>query len=333
MTKLQLLSFGLGVSYISSLLFGKPAVLLGLIRIFAPHGTNKTFARASYILIALNTILYLSSIVGTATLCIPHEAIWYPWVKGTCIDRNALAIVGSAFNIVIDLIILVLPQPIIWKLQMTTQRRLGVSLVFSVGVLVAVCAAGRLYATSVINYYGDSTYPISDVLLWGWAEITCVIVVFCMPALPKTFGENGFLNRIVQSFRWGSKGTKTEASSWTAGTRKTVSSHMYGMMDEDPANSVSSAELGMMRFKDGFGQSDTNHSHKRSNDGPAAPVNPNRPKHRMIQAPEKLVKPRPTFDTSITKTTEFETREDPAPDVWPLSNSPPVDSKGRPWQG
>ena len=54
---------------------------------------------------------------------------------GHCANTRQLPIVTGVLNAVIDLIILVLPQRIIWKLHISKNKRIGVSLVFFIGAM------------------------------------------------------------------------------------------------------------------------------------------------------------------------------------------------------
>ncbi|KAF7884388.1 uncharacterized protein EAF02_004724 [Botrytis sinoallii] len=146
------LTFGLTISYSAALLFAKTAILIEWVQIFSPHRTHAFFYWTSYLMILLNVLLYVSSIISSAITCLPHESIWQPWVKGKCIDRKALGVFTAIFNVIMDLLILLLPQRVIWTLQMTMARKIGISLVFSVGILAIVCAAGRVAVTFGIEY-------------------------------------------------------------------------------------------------------------------------------------------------------------------------------------
>lgn len=201
------------------MLFAKTAILLEWVHIFAPYRTHTFFYWCSYVMIVANVLLYIGSIIASAVTCIPHESIYYPWVEGQCIDRKALGIVTAVFNVALDLIILILPQPVIWSMKMHRQRRFGVSLIFGVGLLATACAAGRVAATFALEYApGDSTYTISPVLLWTFPEVTCVLLVFCMPALPQAFAEHGLPYKMVRS-----------VGSWT----RVIKSRTSGSKDSD----------------------------------------------------------------------------------------------------
>ncbi|THV53998.1 hypothetical protein BGAL_0037g00420 [Botrytis galanthina] len=205
----KILTFGLTISYSAALLFAKTAILIEWVQIFSPHRVHAFFYWASYLMILLNVLLYVSSIISSAITCLPHESIWQPWVKGKCIDRKALGVFTAIFNVIMDLLILLLPQRIIWTLRMTMARKIGISLVFSVGILAIVCAAGRVAVTFGIEYDGDATYTVSPVLMWTLPEVTCVLLVFCLPVIPKIFTERGPLFGIISYARsWTRLSTK-----------------------------------------------------------------------------------------------------------------------------
>ena len=81
------------------------------------------------------TIFYLFCIFFRAFECIPREKIWNPSIPGTCHDSHIELVVTAAFNAVNDLVILILPISSVWRLQMSTQRKIGISAVFATGLL------------------------------------------------------------------------------------------------------------------------------------------------------------------------------------------------------
>jgi hypothetical protein len=60
--------------------------------------------------------------------CVPVEKSWHFRMVGKRLDRRARDTFNASFN-------LILPQRIIWKLQMSGSRKCGVAVVFSVGLL------------------------------------------------------------------------------------------------------------------------------------------------------------------------------------------------------
>jgi hypothetical protein len=52
-----------------------------------------------------------------------------------------------------------------------------------------VSAAGRSYTAFTMDYVGDVLYDVANTNMWILGESTCLIVVFCIPTIPKLFGE------------------------------------------------------------------------------------------------------------------------------------------------
>jgi hypothetical protein len=113
----------------------KPAILIEWMRIFVPIRTRNLFFWVSWILIAVDMMLYACAVLTTFAACQPIQKLWYFWLNGTCINRKTRDIINAAFNLALDAFILLLPQSVIWKLQMSARRRVGISIVFSVGLL------------------------------------------------------------------------------------------------------------------------------------------------------------------------------------------------------
>ena len=104
-------------------------------RLLCPHRTGWVH-RSIWLLVILNALFY------TATTILSIWS-WMPWkdiklVYGPSrqgINVAAIMISGAAVNFVSDVSILVLPIYQIWQLQLSTARKIGVSSVFSAGLL------------------------------------------------------------------------------------------------------------------------------------------------------------------------------------------------------
>lgn len=73
------------------------------------------------------------------TVCFGCRPIQYYWDKtiqgGYCVNANDLAYGITAANVIMDLIILLLPIPSLWSLQMPRGRRLCLVFLFLLGGL------------------------------------------------------------------------------------------------------------------------------------------------------------------------------------------------------
>ncbi|KAK2595900.1 hypothetical protein N8I77_013689 [Diaporthe amygdali] len=77
------------------------------------------------------------------------------------------------------------PQRVIWKLNMSRSRKLGVSVVFTLGMAACAASVVRLYYGITRIVSADVSYHLSSLLLTGVCESTCAILVLCIPAVPK----------------------------------------------------------------------------------------------------------------------------------------------------
>lgn len=121
--------------YIISLCTIKLSILLFYNRIF---GVPRPMFR--YILLATGGVVIAYSVagmLGTVLQCVPLSDLWKPPSKNppVCIHFGAIVLTVGAINIVTDIIILSLPIPLVWSLQMSRSHKWQVVAVFSLGGL------------------------------------------------------------------------------------------------------------------------------------------------------------------------------------------------------
>lgn len=111
--------------------------------------------------------------------CIPIEYNWDMTIDGGhCINIGQLALVTSVLNVITDVAILVLPLPLVWKLNVTRQRRWGLIILFALGG--GACVVGITRA----GYIGDLNATVDPTCKFPPAEN--------IPALPTNIqiGDN-----------------------------------------------------------------------------------------------------------------------------------------------
>ena len=123
------INFALELFYTPTLALGKLSVLALYIRIF--RKANKTFTIAAA-LIATWIILWSIGVYLDIFLeCRPLDTLWL----GDCAPSFATSVSTSVLNIVSDVALLILPQPLLWRLQMPIRKKLALSSVFCLGIL------------------------------------------------------------------------------------------------------------------------------------------------------------------------------------------------------
>ncbi|TGJ80010.1 hypothetical protein E0Z10_g8751 [Xylaria hypoxylon] len=147
---------------------GKAAVILGWIRIFVPAPTRNPIFYGCWAAFILNSLYYAAATVTQNVACTPYRYTWDKTLPGGhCIDLPYVYVASGSIDIVTDLAIFILPQQVIWQLQMSTKKKIGVSLIFAVGIFGILSAIFRVVVSLNFQKAADATYAVSTVALPG----------------------------------------------------------------------------------------------------------------------------------------------------------------------
>ena len=103
--------------------------------------------------------------------CRPLARNWNKEIPNGKCDNVAGVFLGVAIiDIVVDLGILILPVPIMWRLQMPRHLKLGAILAFGLGYLTVGIAASRIATDLEIDLEGDFTWTESPLFFWSYLE-------------------------------------------------------------------------------------------------------------------------------------------------------------------
>jgi len=86
-------------------------------------------------------------------LCTPRSRIWDKSVPETCIDVSSLLNNGGIFNMLTDVMILLIPVKAIWSLRLSKKWRVAVVLIFATGSLYVSQETGLLVILSASETY------------------------------------------------------------------------------------------------------------------------------------------------------------------------------------
>ena len=116
--------------YLPSLLGYKMSILCLYLRIF---NVNRPFRYCTWA-VMLITFGYLFSNLWTQIFgCRPIAKNWIPDLPGHCILTPKADYGYGSLNFITDLLIFVLPLPIVWRLQLSSRDKLGVSVILIIG--------------------------------------------------------------------------------------------------------------------------------------------------------------------------------------------------------
>ncbi|KAI3535521.1 CFEM domain-containing protein [Colletotrichum filicis] len=144
-TDFLLLFIIFGMLYMTCLAFIKASIIFLYLRIFP----DETFRRILWCTQLFNLLLWIAFIAGTFGSCQPLHFFWHGWkrdMEGKCFNLNAFAMCHGALNVALDAWMLVLPATQVYSLRMQRKQKLGVMLMFSVGVFLTAVSAYRIKA-------------------------------------------------------------------------------------------------------------------------------------------------------------------------------------------
>ncbi|RAK95362.1 uncharacterized protein BO80DRAFT_419179 [Aspergillus ibericus CBS 121593] len=189
-----------GCCYSAVLPLIKTAILLDWCRIFVPMDrTRNAFWWGCAAVISLQCLWGVLCILLLNMQCRPHEAIWKFYLPSKCYSLPDVMLTSASVQVVSDITMFFLPQRTIWRLQMNWQRKIGISIIFGVGILASVAACFRLAHTVAFANTTDTMYLIGPLLFWACGEMTCGFFIFSVPCLSKLIIESGLARRVKSS--------------------------------------------------------------------------------------------------------------------------------------
>lgn len=112
-------------------------VKLSIMHLYLRIFPNKDFRYIVYGVMALTISYWGGTIVPILLLCSPGAYLWDQQgnVNRTCLNVSAVCLSASVINLILDIVVLGLPMPLLWTLQMPLSKRIAVMGVFSMGVV------------------------------------------------------------------------------------------------------------------------------------------------------------------------------------------------------
>lgn len=112
---------------------GKMSALFFYARIFSVN--NSKFKYALWVVHAMTAAWLVGILLSVTFMCDPVPRAWETSLPGHCLNTGKLWIGSGVTSLLIDIIILVMPLPMLWNLQMKVTRRILITGVFICGYL------------------------------------------------------------------------------------------------------------------------------------------------------------------------------------------------------
>ncbi|KAH8804479.1 hypothetical protein F5884DRAFT_407489 [Xylogone sp. PMI_703] len=137
-------------------------------------------------------VSYMVTVIITINVaCRPLPYFWTqyttPGAKGECIDVPLFFFANGIWAMLVDVCILVVPIPIINKLNMPPRQKFVVILILLLGSFVCIASIVRVTTIHTLIKSADLTWAMSAVFIWSCCEPFIGIVCACLPTLAPFF--------------------------------------------------------------------------------------------------------------------------------------------------
>ncbi|KAK0620764.1 hypothetical protein B0T14DRAFT_430816 [Immersiella caudata] len=167
------------VTYKAAINLVKCCILLLYLRLFQ---VVRWFRISCWALLAIVAIYCTASIAATIFQCQPVIRAFDKDTPGHCLDTAKFWFANAGFSIATDVIILLLPMPLVWKLEVPRTQKVALVAVFAVGIFVVVTSCLRVTTLDLFATSPDHTYNIANVM-WTIIEPNVAVVCSCLPIL------------------------------------------------------------------------------------------------------------------------------------------------------
>ncbi|KAK4168128.1 hypothetical protein QBC43DRAFT_284766 [Cladorrhinum sp. PSN259] len=165
--------------------------ILGFYLRFFPFTVFPRLRSAIYTTIAVTTASGISFTMSMVFQCTPISFVWSmfddPPPAGSCMNINLYAWTVAIFNIALDLWLLVLPMPELFKLSVPLGKKIVVCLMFAVGGFVTIISVPRIISMASFKSTMNPTYELVPVSFWGHVEASVCVILACIPRISIFF--------------------------------------------------------------------------------------------------------------------------------------------------
>ncbi|KAL1966722.1 hypothetical protein VTN77DRAFT_3919 [Rasamsonia byssochlamydoides] len=173
----------------------KLSFIVFYLRIFPSKG----FHHICFLTMAVIVTGVIGFVFATIFQCVPIAGSWDKNIHSHCIDNSWFRWWWAGYNTGTDLWVFLMPMPLLAQLQLDLVRKIGVMLMFALGLFVCITSVIRMRALVESTTTTDPTWGSFDALLWSAIEASCGIICACLPFLkhpikyifPKLFSSLG----------------------------------------------------------------------------------------------------------------------------------------------
>ncbi|KAJ5625396.1 Btp1 [Penicillium lagena] len=191
--------------YLPSMMFAKLSILLVYKRLF---GISRSLRMVVYFMMGLMVVYTVVMLFIYGFNCRPPYEYWgwhmtmdVAWTESHCFDFPTMNLGMGGVNIITDTVILLLPMPFVWKLQLRPMQKFGLCLVFGAGAFTVAASCVREYFVYATERNADQSYNEVIQTTWLTVELMVGIIAVSLPAIGPVYQKVIRDSRIGTSLR------------------------------------------------------------------------------------------------------------------------------------
>ncbi|EPS45387.1 hypothetical protein H072_606 [Dactylellina haptotyla CBS 200.50] len=152
-----------------------------LLALYYRLSPKPSFRIAVLVTAVINFLHTLSNFLLVLLACTPLQWPKAMYTYKCKINQITLNLAGVSIFMLLDIIIVLLPVPIVWRLQLRTSEKVLTLGLFGLGILVCIASGIKLARLPALVYDVDTTWEI-DNFQWTLIELNLGIICACAPA-------------------------------------------------------------------------------------------------------------------------------------------------------
>jgi hypothetical protein len=97
-------------------------------------GPVKKFRIIAHILSGLVVCFAIGSVLTSFLICRPLAGFWDREASARCGNIHLAMMAPGLVNLILEMFIIILPMPWLWRLQMSTDKKIGLTIMFGFGL-------------------------------------------------------------------------------------------------------------------------------------------------------------------------------------------------------
>ncbi|CAK7214121.1 hypothetical protein SEUCBS140593_002076 [Sporothrix eucalyptigena] len=185
------LDFVSALAYIWAFVLIKLSFAVFYLRVIPTQG----FRRLNYVIIAILAAQGVEETFVVCFACTPIWKFWKPTAAGSCLNLLRFYYISFGIKLATDLALFIEPIPTLFRLKLPWVKRIGLIVMFSLGLLT--CVISIIRATYLNDTSSDVTWRLIDPIDWSTAEVSSLIICACVPYVRNLLAEIPFVNEAL----------------------------------------------------------------------------------------------------------------------------------------